>query len=54
MGLHLKNLEFTLPKDALCKFWLKLVVLKGRFLNIFNIIFYFAIISPWKRAWPFN
>ena len=55
MTLHLNKLESPPPKDALCLVWLKLVKWFWRRLlfNIFNIFYHFAIISPWKRAWPF-
>ena len=45
----------TPPKDALCLVWLKLVKWFRRrlFFNIFNIIYYFAIISPRKRVWSY-
>ena len=54
MGLHLKNLEFTLPKDALCKFWLKLVVLKRRFFKYFQYHFLFRNYLPLEKGVAFQ
>ena len=43
--------EFTLPKDALCQVWLKLVQRRSsKFINAFHNV---TIIFPWKRIWPF-
>ena len=44
-ALHLKKLEFPLPKDDLCQVWLKLVQWFWRrrfFLNPVNVFCYFA------------
>ena len=44
--LHLNKMEFPLPKDVLCKVWLKLAQrFWRRFLNFVNIFRYFVIIS---------
>ena len=55
VALYLKKLESLSPKDAFCQVWLNLaqLFLRKRFLNIFIIIYYFEITSPWRRAWPF-
>ena len=64
---HLDKFKSLSSKDTLCQVWLKLAqwFLRRKFLNIFDIILYFcyylplekgvlyAIISHWKRAWPF-
>ena len=56
MALHLYKLEFPSSKYALWKVWLKLAQWFWRwsflkFVNVFSLV---VIISPWKRAWPFE
>ena len=48
VAFHLNKLELTLLKGALCQVWLKLAkwFLRIRFLNIFNIILLFSLLSP--------
>ena len=55
VGLHLKKLESSSPKDALCQVWLKLAewFLKRKFFKFVNVFSLFHIISPWTRVWPF-
>ena len=55
MVLTCKTLKPLLPKDALCRVWLKLAhwLWRRRFLNFVNVFCYFKIIFPWRRAWPF-
>ena len=51
VALYLNKLEFPLPKDPLCRVWLKLAQRFWR--REFNFS-YLIIISPWKRVQPFN
>ena len=54
-SLYFNKFEFPWPKHALCQIWLNFrpVVLEKKILNAVNVSCCFAIISPWKRAWPF-
>ena len=56
VALHLNKLESPLPKDVCAKFgwnWPS-GSREGDFLKILWIqIYYFAITSTWRRAWPF-
>ena len=47
--------SFPLPKDDLLKVQMKLAhcFWKRKNSKIVNVFYYFAIISPWKRAWSF-
>ena len=55
LTLHLNKLEFPLLKNDLCRVWLKLAkwFCRGRYFIWSVYFYYFLIISPCKRAWPF-
>ena len=48
----MNKLESSLPRDALCQVWLKLVqcFCRRRFLNIFNIILHFRYNLPLEKG----
>ena len=51
MALHLNNIEYSLSKDDLCQFWLKLVqFLWRRFVNVVNVFLLFYYYLPFEKG----
>ena len=52
---RLNKLEFPSSKNAVWQDWLKLDqwFWRRRFFKVFNVFYYFTIISPLRRAWSF-